>query len=252
MTRPKAEGGADPGAPPTSAPASGSRAEIYTYEAPWPVYSISWSVREDQRFRLACGSFLEEYSNAVQIIHLASEDDQPPGAGEKGRAAGAEAPDGKDDAMMDAEYAKREDASAGKLRFHADSRFSFPHPYPTTKIMFMPSSDTSKQDMIATCGDYLRIWPINEEGVNVHEAILLSNVRTRAALPPARDSETPPRPLTPRARARATPPERNAEQEQRVLRAADVLRLERAGHAPDRHELHRHHVHNLEPGALRD
>ena len=182
--RPKSEGGMEPGLPTNTAT---SRAEIYTYEAPWPVYSISWSVREDRRFRLACGSFLEEYSNAVQIIHLAEDDDQAANGGggdekTKGRGTegGAEAPSGeggKDDAMMDADYAKREEAATGRLRFHADPRFSFPHPYPTTKIMFMPSSDTSKQDMIATCGDYLRIWPINEEGVNVNEAILLSNVR---------------------------------------------------------------------------
>ena len=45
------------------------------------------------------------------------------------------------------------------------------------QLMFMPSKDTSKQDLVATCGDYLRIWPITDEGVNVHEAILLSNVR---------------------------------------------------------------------------
>ena len=48
------------------------------------------------------------------------------------------------------------------------------------QLMFMPSKDTSKQDLVATCGDYLRIWPITDEGVNVHEAILLSNVRSLA------------------------------------------------------------------------
>lgn len=27
------------------------RKEIYKYEAPWPVYSMNWSVRPDKRFR---------------------------------------------------------------------------------------------------------------------------------------------------------------------------------------------------------
>jgi len=39
--------------------------EIYTYEAPWLVYGMNWSVREDKKFRLAIGSFVEEYNNKV-------------------------------------------------------------------------------------------------------------------------------------------------------------------------------------------
>lgn len=41
------------------------RKEIYKYEAPWTVYSMNWSVRSDKRFRLALGSFIEEYNNKV-------------------------------------------------------------------------------------------------------------------------------------------------------------------------------------------
>jgi len=33
------------------------RKEIYTYQAPWLIYGMNWSVRADQRFRLAIGSF---------------------------------------------------------------------------------------------------------------------------------------------------------------------------------------------------
>ena len=33
------------------------RKEIYTYTAPWLIYGMNWSVRADQRFRLAIGSF---------------------------------------------------------------------------------------------------------------------------------------------------------------------------------------------------
>ena len=43
----------------------GKRKEIYKYEAPWTVYSMNWSIRPDKRFRLALGSFVEEYNNKV-------------------------------------------------------------------------------------------------------------------------------------------------------------------------------------------
>ena len=37
-----------------------NRKEIYTYQAPWLIYGMNWSVRPDQKFRLAIGSFEEE------------------------------------------------------------------------------------------------------------------------------------------------------------------------------------------------
>ena len=45
------------------------RKEIYKYEAPWCVYSMNWSIRPDKRFRLALGSFVEEYNNKVDSQH---------------------------------------------------------------------------------------------------------------------------------------------------------------------------------------
>ena len=44
--------------------------EIYTYEAPWLIYGMNWSVRPDKKFRLAVGSFVEEYNNKVVFIGL--------------------------------------------------------------------------------------------------------------------------------------------------------------------------------------
>jgi hypothetical protein len=43
--------------------------EIYTYEAPYLLYGMNWSVRDDPRkkFRLALGSFIEEYTNKVEV-----------------------------------------------------------------------------------------------------------------------------------------------------------------------------------------
>jgi hypothetical protein len=75
--------------------------EIYTYEAPWQIYGMNWSVRPDQKFRLAgtigpfagdqtywqpfltllffhdmcitVGSFIEEYNNKVCLVfHISS------------------------------------------------------------------------------------------------------------------------------------------------------------------------------------
>lgn len=41
------------------------RKEIYKYETPWTIYSMNWSVKKDRKFRLALGSFIEEYNNKV-------------------------------------------------------------------------------------------------------------------------------------------------------------------------------------------
>lgn len=48
---------------------SSGRKEIYTYEAPWQIYAMGWCQRSDpgDRYRLAVGSFTEEYNNKVQV-----------------------------------------------------------------------------------------------------------------------------------------------------------------------------------------
>ncbi len=74
------------------------RKEIYKYEAPWTLYGMNWSVRPDKRFRLALGSFVEEYNNKVQIVML--------------------------------------DEDGGEFT----PRSTFDHPYPTTKIMWIPDT----------------------------------------------------------------------------------------------------------------
>ncbi|CAK9877220.1 unnamed protein product [Sphagnum jensenii] len=107
------------------------RAEIYTYEAPWPIYGMNWSVRSDKKFRVAIGSFIEEFRNKVEIVQLNDE--------------------------------------TGK--FVADPKLSFNHPYPTTKIMFIPDKDGQKPDLMATTGDYLRIWQISEDRVQLKSAL---------------------------------------------------------------------------------
>jgi hypothetical protein len=43
---------------------------VYTYEAPWIIYSIGFSAKPNQHTRLAIGSFEEGINNTVQILQL--------------------------------------------------------------------------------------------------------------------------------------------------------------------------------------
>jgi len=99
------------------------RAEIYTYNSKDMVYSLAWSVRKDKKFRLAAGSFVEEYVNKVEILYL--------------------------------------DETKGELGLSQPS-LSFQHPFPATKIMFIPETGTGMADLLATGSDYIRIYRIDD------------------------------------------------------------------------------------------
>lgn len=116
---------------------SGEKKEIYTYDSPWLIYGMNWSVRPDKKFRLAVGSFVEDYNNKVEVVQLHEE--------------------------------------SGKFQ----TTGSFVHPYPTTKIMFIPDKTGAREDLLATTGDYLRLWKIGQEGEPIKMACLLNNVRKR-------------------------------------------------------------------------
>jgi len=60
-------------------------------------------------------------------------------------------------------------------KFSSDPRLCFQHPYPATKIMFMPDKEGSHPDLLATTADYLRLWHLTEDGVVLQK--LLNNVR---------------------------------------------------------------------------
>lgn len=115
--------------------AAGKRKEIYRYEAPWTLYSTSWSQRPSSKFRLATASFMEEYSNKVQIVQL--------------------------------------DEEAGEFKCWAQ----FDHPYPATKVMWIPDAKGTHPDLLATSGDYLRVWKLDEGGGGAHLECLLNNNR---------------------------------------------------------------------------
>lgn len=54
------------------------------------------------------------------------------------------------------------------------ARTTFDHPYPTTKIMWIPDSRSVLPDLLATSGDYLRIWRVADNGATMES--LLNNV----------------------------------------------------------------------------
>lgn len=117
------------------------RKEIYTFKAPWTVFSLAWSHRQDSQFRLAIGSYVEQYSNAVQVV---------------------------------------------KKHPHENTLYKaceFDHPYPCTKILWSPDRSMNSPDLLATTGDYLRIWKVTDDGsgrgtLHPHKEALLNNVRT--------------------------------------------------------------------------
>jgi len=98
--------------------------EIYTYVAPWNVYGMGWSERtaDQYKFRFALGSFVEEYTNKVDLVQYNEEKDEFVRVG------------------------------------------GFDHPYPTTKIAWIPDPLSSHNDLIATSGDYLRLWQVETGG----------------------------------------------------------------------------------------
>ena len=59
-------------------------------------------------------------------------------------------------------------------RFVAEPQLTFQHPYPPTKIMFVPDKEGSRPDLLATTGDFLRVWQVQEDGVQL--AKVLNNV----------------------------------------------------------------------------
>eukprot|EP01147_Barroeca_monosierra_P002192 gene2192-8030_t len=98
---------------------SSSQKDMYKYEAPWPVYGLGFSRTRSKPFRLAIGSFIEEYKNKIQVINLNEEKDQ----------------------------------------FEVTCQLD--HPYPTTKIQWIPDPEETRPDLFATTGDYLRLWKVS-------------------------------------------------------------------------------------------
>ncbi|KAI6207290.1 hypothetical protein M3Y99_01851200 [Aphelenchoides fujianensis] len=160
----------------TLQPASPSkRKEIYVYNSPFDLYAMAWSTRPgpENKYRLAVGSFMEEYNNKVSIIQL------------------------------------REDYGCEFLHLG-----TFDHPYPATKLMWIPDKKGVHPDLIATTGDYLRLWSVGGSHGATLETVLDNNRSSHYCAP------------------------------------AHVRRLERVRSLADRHELHRHDLHDLTGKAV--
>lgn len=48
------------------------------------------------------------------------------------------------------------------------------HPYPCTKIMWIPEKENITDDIFATTGDFLRIWNVKEDKI-VNNSLLNHN-----------------------------------------------------------------------------
>ncbi|KGL84197.1 DDB1- and CUL4-associated factor 7, partial [Tinamus guttatus] len=53
-------------------------------------------------------------------------------------------------------------------------RNTFDHPYPTTKLMWIPDTKGVYPDLLATSGDYLRVWRVGETETRL-ECLLNNN-----------------------------------------------------------------------------
>ncbi|RYY82507.1 hypothetical protein EON63_13170 [archaeon] len=95
---------------------------------------MAWRRNPQGRFQLAIGSFIEEYINQFQIVQL--------------------------------------DRTANSNTGSFKSLCQFDHPYPATKVQFAPSKHVTSggTDLIATTGDYLRLWNLGEDNqVTMHK-----------------------------------------------------------------------------------
>lgn len=113
------------------------RKEIYRYEAPFTLYATSWS--------------------------------QHPDPSKKFRLASASFIEEYNNKVSIVQL----DEEAGEF-IH---RGMFDHPYPATKVMWIPDQKGIYPDMLATSGDYLRLWRVGEEnGARIE--VLLNNNRS--------------------------------------------------------------------------
>ena len=59
----------------------------------------------------------------------------------------------------------------------------FEHPYPTTKIMWIPDQNGARRDLLATTGDYLRLWNVQDNKSVRLECLLNNNKNTEFCAP---------------------------------------------------------------------
>ncbi|KAM1127038.1 hypothetical protein ACFX13_042950 [Malus domestica] len=113
-----------------------------TYESPYPLYAMAFPSPQTrtrhQHHRIAVGSFIEEYSNRVDILSF----------------------------------------DPDTLSIKLNPTLSFDHPYPPTKLMFHPNPNAlhKTNDLLASSGDYLRLWEVGDSSVEPIQ--VLNNSKT--------------------------------------------------------------------------
>lgn len=55
--------------------------------------------------------------------------------------------------------------------FVQDTARSFTHPYPPTKLAFVPDPQGTRPDLLASTSDFLRLWHIHEDGVQLEKTL---------------------------------------------------------------------------------
>lgn len=137
--------------------------EVFTYTAPWPVFGLGCSHRSGPgyQFRFAVGSFIEEYSNKVQIIQVDEKEETDPNSATNTNTATTGSTPPSDFVV----------------------KGSFDHPYPTTKIMWAPEALATSKDLLATTGDYLRLWSVYGDGAVRFERLFNNNKNSEYCAP---------------------------------------------------------------------
>jgi len=90
--------------------------EIYTYKVPWTAYCLAWCRRQDDKFKMAVGSYKEEYSNKIQIIQ-------------------------RDNSSSSSNSGSTDSDDNTQGKFVQLSEYE--HPYPATKIMWAPAKNNT-------------------------------------------------------------------------------------------------------------
>ncbi|KMT16480.1 hypothetical protein BVRB_3g050980 [Beta vulgaris subsp. vulgaris] len=118
---------------------------LVTYDSPYPLYAMSFSLssagicRRSSDQIIAVGSFIEEYNNRVDLLTFDKE----------------------------------------TLTLNLTPNLSFSHPYPSTKLMFQPSSSSSSSSsppLLASSADYLRLYSVKNDSIEL--VSLLNNSKS--------------------------------------------------------------------------
>ncbi len=131
--------------------------------------NILCSYDPQAQFRLAIGSYVGRYSNSIQIIKKKPSDQS-------------------NEDFKNATSATSSSAAAGAgtgTTSPQDSQMykacEFDHPYPCTKVLWNPDLSSSGKDLVATTGDYLRLWNLEDDGSGLGTMVARKEIMLNSA-----------------------------------------------------------------------